>query len=100
MLLSGVERDNLRLPERRLLNKFFFPYFAIANLFFPKTVWCVFCRAFILFRHVSETCVCVHTHTPPAHLKDKKWTSVKVTTIVKDTLEMHALQKIFEFELW
>lgn len=79
LLLSGVARDNLRLPERRLLHNFFFPYFAIANLFFPQNTCHMFCRASIRLWACNWN-VLVHgrppTLPPHAHLKDKKWTSV------------------------
>ena len=102
LLLSGVERDNLRLPERRPLNNNFFSYFAIANLFFPQHMWCMFCRASIaLWACNWNMCACVRTHTPPPPTwKTKNGPRWQVTTLVKDTLEMHALQKTFEFELW
>lgn len=74
MVLFGPERDNLRLPQRRLLNNSFFPYFCSRKHPYKLSVTYSI-EHLLLFGHVTE----MHGHLltlPTAHLKDKNWTSV------------------------
>lgn len=74
LVLSGPERDNVRLPWRTLLNNFFL-YFCSRKYPYKLGVICSV-EHLLLIGHVTE--MHGHMHTlPTAHLKDKNWASVR-----------------------